>query len=191
MACVAQEDPLRGPSVKGAEMRVVRSVDEVMEAVGAGERARRYGATAMNTRSSRSHTVFRLSLESRTVLSVEAERSSGRRRGGGAALRRRWSTTRSVKVATLNLIDLAGSERASRTKATGTRLREAGHINQSLMSLGTVISQLSKNSQAKHIPYRDSKLTRLLSASLGGNALTALVCCISPTSVRWGLHGRR
>lgn len=107
---------------------------------------------------------------------------------------------RSVRVSCLNLVDLAGSERVSKTRPTGTLLKESGRINASLLTLGTVISKLGQGSE--HIPYRDSKLTRLLSASLGtsingtfslalkfstfyflpsgGNAKTAIICTISP-----------
>ena len=82
---------------------------------------------------------------------------------------------------TLNLIDLAGSERVSKTGATGQRLKEGNAINKSLLTLGTVIYKLSEGGKG-HIPFRDSKLTRLLSSSLGGNAKTAVVVTISPAS---------
>lgn len=81
----------------------------------------------------------------------------------------------------LNIVDLAGSERVSKTGASGKRLKEGGSINQSLLALSNVIKSLIKRS--KHIPYRNSKLTRLLTSSLGGNARTAMVACISPA--RW------
>merc|ERR1711884_638203 len=79
----------------------------------------------------------------------------------------------------LNLVDLAGSERQSKTQATGDRLREANKINLSLSALGNVISALV-DGKSKHIPYRDSKLTRLLQDSLGGNTKTMMVACLSP-----------
>ncbi|KAL0351801.1 UNVERIFIED_CONTAM: Kinesin-like protein KIN-7F [Sesamum calycinum] len=85
----------------------------------------------------------------------------------------------SVLTATVNFVDLAGSERASQTLSAGTRLKEGCHINRSLLTLGTVIRKLSKGRNG-HIPYRDSKLTRILQNSLGGNARTAIICTMSP-----------
>ena len=94
-----------------------------------------------------------------------------------------------VALAVLNLVDLAGSERQGKTGASGSRLKEGNMINKSLLALGTVISTLAANSAAsskgkttKHIPYRDSKLTRLLQGSLGGNARTCMLAAISPAS---------
>lgn len=89
-----------------------------------------------------------------------------------------------VQISVLNLVDLAGSEKASQTGATGLRLKEGNNINKSLLFLGQVINQLAEPSSAdKFISYRDSKLTRILQASLGGNALTAIICTINPTAV--------
>ncbi|KAI7749607.1 hypothetical protein M8C21_030120 [Ambrosia artemisiifolia] len=85
-------------------------------------------------------------------------------------------------VSSLNFVDLAGSERASQTNADGARLREGCHINLSLMTLTTVIRKLSVGKRSGHIPYRDSKLTRILQHSLGGNARTAIICTLSPAS---------
>ncbi|KAM1813189.1 hypothetical protein ACFX11_027026 [Malus domestica] len=91
-------------------------------------------------------------------------------------------SSRSVKAfgESLNLVDLAGSERASQTNADGARLKEGSHINRSLLTLTTVIRKLSGGKRSGYIPYRDSKLTRLLQSSLGGNARTAIICTISP-----------
>jgi centromeric protein E len=88
---------------------------------------------------------------------------------------------RTVANSRLNLVDLAGSERVSKTGASGSQLKEGAHINKSLLTLSTVISKLSEG-KGGHIPYRDSKLTRLLSTSLGGNARTAIMAAISPAS---------
>jgi hypothetical protein len=85
-------------------------------------------------------------------------------------------------VAALQLVDLAGSERAAYTKAQGARLKEGGHINKSLLTLATVISRLSKG-QVGHIPYRDSKLTRMLQPALGGNSRTSIICCVTPAAM--------
>lgn len=85
-------------------------------------------------------------------------------------------------VSMLNLVDLAGSERAEATGATGNRLKEGSHINKSLLSLSLVINKLSEG-QEQHINYRDSKLTRILQLSLGGNAMTAIICTVTPAVV--------
>lgn len=88
-----------------------------------------------------------------------------------------------VTVSTLNLVDLAGSERADQTKATGDRLKEGSHINKSLLTLSMVIQKLSDNSNSSHINYRDSKLTRILQTSLGGNAVTTIICTVTPAAL--------
>lgn len=126
-----------------------------------GEYMRHVGRTEMNDHSSRSHTIFRIVIESRL--------RSGEDQG--------------VRVATLNLVDLAGSERASHTKATGERLAEGSHINKSLLTLGIVINRLCNPVPGQHIPYRDSKLTHILQNALGGNARTAVICTVTPASV--------
>jgi kinesin family protein 3/17 len=113
----------------------------------------------MNEVSSRSHAVFII-----TVESIEAE-----------------SVDKNVKVGKLNLVDLAGSERVRVTGATGVRLEESKKINQSLSALGNVISALTERSLKSHIPYRDSKITRLLEDSLGGNCKTTFMAMISPS----------
>uniref|UniRef100_A0A6N2LC49 Kinesin-like protein n=1 Tax=Salix viminalis TaxID=40686 RepID=A0A6N2LC49_SALVM len=123
------------------------------------EAQRQVGETALNDTSSRSHQIIRLSIES--------------------TLRENSDCVRSF-VASLNFVDLAGSERASQTHADGARLREGCHINLSLMTLTTVIRKLSVGKRSGHIPYRDSKLTRILQHSLGGNARTAIICTLSP-----------
>lgn len=83
----------------------------------------------------------------------------------------------------MNLVDLAGSERVNQTGATGSRFTEGSHINKSLLALGCVIQQLSENEQHAFVNYRNSKLTRILQASLGGNAMTAIICTISPAAL--------
>ncbi|RDX81147.1 Kinesin-like protein KIN-7O, partial [Mucuna pruriens] len=126
---------------------------------------RHIGETNMNLYSSRSHTIFRMIIESR-------DRSEDEESGNSCD---------AVRVSVLNLVDLAGSERAAKTGAEGVRLKEGSHINKSLMTLGTVIKKLSEGaeSQGGHVPYRDSKLTRILQPSLGGNAKTAIICNIT------------
>lgn len=87
-----------------------------------------------------------------------------------------------VRVSHCTLVDLAGSERQSRAHSEGSRLKEGGYINKSLMTLGTVINKLTEGAErsGSHIPYRDSKLTRILQPSLGGNAKTSIICNVSP-----------
>ncbi|KFB41341.1 AGAP003323-PA-like protein [Anopheles sinensis] len=139
-------------------------IKEVPELLEQGAKNRMVGATLMNIESSRSHSIFTISLEQMST-SVT---------GDGAAIKR----------GKLNLVDLAGSERQSKTGATGERLKEATKINLSLSALGNVISALV-DGKTKHIPYRDSKLTRLLQDSLGGNTKTLMIACISPASYNY------
>ena len=148
---------------------VVTSVDEVMGIIEAGEQARAVGVTNMNDRSSRSHTIFTLKIESREMEDTPENDTLAIQNNGVA-----------VRASTLSLVDLAGSERASFTKAQGMRLVEGGHINKSLLTLGTVINKLSSGVTQMHIPYRDSKLTRLLQPALGGNARTCIICAVTP-----------
>ncbi|KAI3632496.1 hypothetical protein MIR68_009602 [Amoeboaphelidium protococcarum] len=154
---------------------IVTSVEEVIQLMQIGERNRHVGVTNMNERSSRSHTLFQMVIESRDT-SAGSDVSGG----GGGNDNGSQQVVSAVKVSQLNLVDLAGSERCSYTGAEGARLREGGHINRSLLTLGTVISKLSENSS--HVPYRDSKLTRILQNSLGGNAKTAIICTASPAN---------
>lgn len=143
-----------------AQEVVVTSLDDAMEMLRKGQTVRSTAETAMNRNSSRSHTIFTLIIESR-----------------GDAL----GAEKSLRSSTLHLVDLAGSERAKSTKATGARLREGAHINKSLLTLGTIINKLSSGLESGHLPYRDSKLTRVLRQSLGGNARTAVLCAATPS----------
>ena len=127
-----------------------------------GWKNRSTGATLMNADSSRSHSIF--------TINVEMMQTSG--------------SDGHIRKGKLNLVDLAGSERQSKTQATGDRLREANKINLSLSALGNVISALV-DGHSSHIPYRDSKLTRLLQDSLGGNAKTIMVANIGPSKFNY------
>lgn len=162
------EDVINKRVFVDAKEVVVTSVEEVMYIIQTGETARAVGETNMNDRSSRSHTIFSLKIESREMSDMDEEAIQHQ----GLAIR----------TSTLSLVDLAGSERASFTKAQGLRLVEGGHINKSLLTLGTVINKLSsgESHSSLHIPYRDSKLTRLLQPALGGNARTAIICAVTP-----------
>ncbi|CAJ1077522.1 centromere-associated protein E isoform X5 [Xyrichtys novacula] len=132
-----------------------------------GEKNRHYGKTKMNQRSSRSHTMFRMILESRE----RSDPASGENADGA------------IIVSHLNLVDLAGSERASQTGAEGARLKEGCNINRSLFILGQVIKKVTDENQKGFTNYRDSKLTRILQNSLGGNAKTVIICTITPVAL--------
>ncbi|CAO4375116.1 unnamed protein product [Caenorhabditis nigoni] len=151
-----KEQPDRGVYVAGLSMHVCHDVPACKELMTRGFNNRHVGATLMNKDSSRSHSIFTVYVEGMTE-------------------------TGSIRMGKLNLVDLAGSERQSKTGATGDRLKEATKINLSLSALGNVISALV-DGKSKHIPYRDSKLTRLLQDSLGGNTKTIMIACVSPSS---------
>ena len=134
--------------------------------------ARTVAATNMNATSSRAHTIFQIIL-TQTKVDTAAGKATD-------------------KVAIINLIDLAGSERQSGTGATGDRLKEGSAINLSLSSLGNCISALATNSSGDkkvRVPYRDSVLTMLLQNSLGGNAKTIMIAAISPADVNHDVRG--
>ncbi|XP_035760474.1 LOW QUALITY PROTEIN: kinesin-like protein KIF17 [Neolamprologus brichardi] len=153
-----KEHPERGVYVRDLSMHTVHSVGECERIIEKGWRNRAVGYTLMNKDSSRSHSIFTIHLE---ICSTD---SSGQDH---------------LRAGKLNLVDLAGSERQSKTGATGERLREATKINLSLSALGNVISALV-DGRSRYIPYRDSKLTRLLQDSLGGNTRTLMIACLSP-----------
>ncbi|KAM8969591.1 centromere-associated protein E isoform 3-T3 [Sarcophilus harrisii] len=158
-----REDFNRNVYVADLTEEVVSTPELALQWIKKGERNRHYGKTKMNQRSSRSHTIFRMILESR-------EKGDPSNCDGA------------VMVSHLNLVDLAGSERASQTGAEGVRLKEGCNINRSLFILGQVIKKLSDGQAGGFINYRDSKLTRILQNSLGGNAKTLIICTITPVS---------
>jgi hypothetical protein len=143
--------------IKGIVTKEIRSVDEAMHLFQLGNAARRVGVTRMNVASSRSHLVFAILVENKDL------------------------KTHKVSLGKLSLVDLAGSERVGKTGATKDRLKEAKSINKSLSALGDVISALSKGAQ--FVPYRNNKLTMLLSDGLGGNAKTLMFVNLSPADV--------
>ncbi|XP_022149413.1 kinesin-like protein KIN-7K, chloroplastic [Momordica charantia] len=150
----------QGTFVEGIKEEVVLSPAHVLSLIAAGEEHRHVGSTNFNLLSSRSHTIFKLTIES----SPCGENSEGE----------------AVNLSQLNLIDLAGSE-SSKAETTGIRRKEGSYINKSLLTLGTVISKLT-DGRANHIPYRDSKLTRLLQSSLSGHGRVSLICTVTPAS---------
>ncbi|XP_031727605.1 kinesin-like protein KIF17 isoform X2 [Anarrhichthys ocellatus] len=153
-----KEHPEHGVYARDLSVHTVHSVGECERIIEQGGRSRAVGYTLMNKDSSRSHSIFTIRLE---ICNTDADGQDRLRAGK------------------LNLVDLAGSERQSKTGATGERLREATKINLSLSALGNVISALV-DGRSKYIPYRDSKLTRLLQDSLGGNTRTLMIACLSP-----------
>ncbi|KAJ4972845.1 hypothetical protein NE237_006019 [Protea cynaroides] len=153
------DDPEKGTVVEKLVEETANNDRHLRHLISICEAQRQVGETALNDTSSRSHQIIRLTIES--------------------TLRENSGCVRSF-VASLNFVDLAGSERASQSNADGVRLREGCHINLSLMTLTTVIRKLSVGKRSGHIPYRDSKLTRILQHSLGGNARTAIICTLSP-----------
>ncbi|XP_071930694.1 kinesin-like protein KIN-7D, mitochondrial isoform X1 [Coffea arabica] len=148
----------QGTYVEGIKEEVVLSPGHALSFIAAGEEHRHVGSNNFNLFSSRSHTIFTLMIES----SAHGDDYDG------------------VIFSQLNLIDLAGSE-SSKTETTGIRRKEGSYINKSLLTLGTVIGKLSEG-KASHVPYRDSKLTRLLQSSLSGHGHVSLICTVTPAS---------
>lgn len=169
-----REDSKRGVYATPLKEEIVQSPTQLLRVIARGDHSRRTGSTQFNTRSSRSHAVVQIVVESRErapVASSPQDKRSALVPGG-------------VRVSTLSLIDLAGSERAADDKERRT---EGAHINKSLLTLGTIISRLSENKdkngnptdrEGRHLPYRDSKLTRLLQPALSGNSLVSILCTI-------------
>ncbi|XP_061752221.1 kinesin-like protein KIF3B [Nerophis ophidion] len=154
-----KESPDCGVYVKDLSTVVTKNAAEIQHVMNLGDQSRSVGFTYMNERSSRSHAIF--------VVTVECSQEGP----DGAD---------HIRVGKLNMVDLAGSERQSKTGAKGERLKEATKINLSLSALGNVISALA-DGKGGHVPYRDSKLTRLLQDSLGGNAKTVMIATVGPS----------
>jgi centromeric protein E len=169
-----REDAKRGVYASPLKEEIVQSPTQLLRVIARGDQARRTASTQFNARSSRSHAVVQIVVESR-------ERIPG---GPGSDTKRQGLLPGGVRVSTLSLIDLAGSEKAAESKERRT---EGSHINKSLLTLGTVIAKLSEHKDkdgkpadkdGKHLPYRDSKLTRLLQGALSGNSLVSILCTI-------------
>ncbi|KAJ1188471.1 hypothetical protein NDU88_005232 [Pleurodeles waltl] len=150
------EDKNRVPYVKGCTERFVSSPEEVMDVIDEGKANRHVAVTNMNEHSSRSHSIFLINIKQENV------------------------ETEKKLCGKLYLVDLAGSEKVSKTGAEGAVLDEAKNINKSLSALGNVISALAEGTKT-HVPYRDSKMTRILQDSLGGNCRTTIIICCSPS----------
>uniref|UniRef100_A0A671UVV2 Kinesin family member 7 n=1 Tax=Sparus aurata TaxID=8175 RepID=A0A671UVV2_SPAAU len=147
----------------------VEGLDEVLSLLESGNTARHTGATQMNPNSSRSHTIFTVYMD--------------QRRGSSRLYGTATSSGPQMLSSKFHFVDLAGSERILRTGNTGERLKESIQINSGLLALGNVIGALGDpKRKGSHIPYRDSKITRILKDSLGGNSKTLMIACISPSS---------
>ncbi len=161
------DDKKYGVIVAGAKKVIIDNFETGIEIKNFGEENRKYRETLFNEYSSRSHCIFQIFIES---FEIKEENDI---------------TTN--KYSCLNLIDLAGSERINEYESKNVTTGETGYINKSLFVLAHVINKLAENNQGKkiHIPYRDSKLTRLLSQALGGNSLTTIICTVSPAALNY------
>ncbi|CAM9483359.1 unnamed protein product [Ectocarpus sp. 4 AP-2014] len=157
-----REDPIKGPTVSGLAEVEARTPEEIMDLLHQGNQSRTQQATRANAASSRSHAVLQVVVESR-------DKAPG--------------TVATMHIGKLSLVDLAGSERAAATQNRGVRLVEGANINRSLLALGNCINALGeRGNKGQFVPYRDSKLTRLLKDSLGGNCRTVMIANISGAS---------
>ncbi|XP_067160117.1 chromosome-associated kinesin KIF4A isoform X5 [Apteryx mantelli] len=153
-----REDPKEGIKIIGLTERNVACAQDTVFCLEQGNNSRTVASTAMNSQSSRSHAIFTISVD-----------------------QKKKNDKNSSFHSKLHLVDLAGSERQKKTKAEGDRLKEGININRGLLCLGNVISALGdENKKGGFVPYRDSKLTRLLQDSLGGNSHTLMIACVSP-----------
>ncbi|PHH93225.1 hypothetical protein CDD83_10163 [Cordyceps sp. RAO-2017] len=159
-----REDSNQAVTVFGLTSHHPRDVQEVMDMIVQGNEYRTVSPTEANATSSRSHAVLQINV-------AQKDRNA--------------DVSEPHTMATLSIIDLAGSERASVTKNRGERLTEGANINKSLLALGSCINALCDRRQKAHVPYRNSKLTRLLKFSLGGNCKTVMIVCVSPSSAHF------
>ncbi|XP_044019738.1 chromosome-associated kinesin KIF4 [Aphidius gifuensis] len=151
------KDETKGIKVVGLSEIEVKNVDDTFKCLSQGSAGRATGATNMNNQSSRSHAIFTITVYQQKIDDNDTAMTSK-----------------------FQLVDLAGSERSKKTGATGERFKEGVNINKGLLALGNVISALGDNNSSAFIGYRDSKLTRLLQDSLGGNSMTLMIACVSP-----------
>jgi len=184
-----QEDRRGNVQIPNLTERMAANIDELMEVIQIAEENRTVASTAMNEQSSRSHTIFRITYVKKEAAKASAsfdeltmgEESEDKENDSICCSKASQRSSQKVitTVSTLNLVDLAGSESVRVTGAKGERQKEGGVINQSLLTLSTILRKLGKTDQG-HINYRDSKLTRILKPSLSGNARMGCICCISP-----------
>ncbi|XP_066225048.1 kinesin-like protein KIF21A isoform X7 [Saccopteryx leptura] len=173
------EDSTGGIYTVGVTTRTVNTESEMMQCLKLGALSRTTASTQMNVQSSRSHAIFTIHLcQTRMCPQTDAENSTDNKVISESSEMNEFETL----TAKFHFVDLAGSERLKRTGATGERAKEGISINCGLLALGNVISALGdKSKRATHVPYRDSKLTRLLQDSLGGNSQTIMIACVSPS----------
>ena len=163
------DDNKYGVVVAGAKRVKINNFNDGIGIKDFGEENRKYRETLINEYSSRSHSIFQIFIESNEIKKEDNDNLD-------------YSKN---KYSCLNLIDLAGSERINEYENKNEQTGETGYINKSLFVLANVINKLAENKKNNHIPYRDSKLTRLLSQALGGNSLTTIICTVSPASVNY------
>lgn len=169
--------------VVGANEEGVSSYEEMLACLDRGTVCRSVGSTSMNAVSSRSHAIFTVTLEQSVPGGQENAHDNNDRVATGAEAAPGGAD---AIVSKFHFVDLAGSERAKRTGAAGDRLKEGININYGLLVLGNVISALGDEARkGSHVPYRDSKLTRLLQDSIGGNSRTLMIACISPADTNF------
>ncbi|XP_053517563.1 kinesin-like protein KIF21A isoform X10 [Artibeus jamaicensis] len=173
------EDSTGGIYTVGVTTRTVNTESEMMQCLKLGALSRTTASTQMNVQSSRSHAIFTIHLcQTRMCPQLDAENATDNKVISESSQMNEFETL----TAKFHFVDLAGSERLKRTGATGERAKEGISINCGLLALGNVISALGDRSKrATHVPYRDSKLTRLLQDSLGGNSQTIMIACVSPS----------
>ncbi|XP_046522494.1 kinesin-like protein KIF21A isoform X10 [Equus quagga] len=173
------EDSTGGIYTVGVTTRTVNTESEMMQCLKLGALSRTTASTQMNVQSSRSHAIFTIHVcQTRMCPQIDAENVTDNKVISESSQMNEFETL----TAKFHFVDLAGSERLKRTGATGERAKEGISINCGLLALGNVISALGdKSKRATHVPYRDSKLTRLLQDSLGGNSQTIMIACVSPS----------
>uniref|UniRef100_A0A803TGD9 Kinesin family member 21A n=1 Tax=Anolis carolinensis TaxID=28377 RepID=A0A803TGD9_ANOCA len=173
------EDSAGGIYTVGVTTRTVNAESEMMQCLKLGALSRTTASTQMNVQSSRSHAIFTVHLcQTRICSPIDADNMTDNRIISESSELNEFETL----TAKFHFVDLAGSERLKRTGATGERAKEGISINCGLLALGNVISALGdKSKKVTHVPYRDSKLTRLLQDSLGGNSQTVMIACVSPS----------
>uniref|UniRef100_A0A8C3K3G4 Kinesin-like protein KIF21A n=1 Tax=Calidris pygmaea TaxID=425635 RepID=A0A8C3K3G4_9CHAR len=173
------EDSAGGIYTVGVTTRTVNGESEMMQCLKLGALSRTTASTQMNVQSSRSHAIFTIHLcQTRVCPAFNTDNATDNRIISESSEMNEFETL----TAKFHFVDLAGSERLKRTGATGERAKEGISINCGLLALGNVISALGdKSKKATHVPYRDSKLTRLLQDSLGGNSQTLMIACVSPS----------
>ena len=178
-----------GVCLAGATEKEVPSKEEMAAILEQGTLLRATATTGMNKRSSRSHAIFTITVEQRRQLPAVQARQTGESDEDNDDNEATSQASGEEEIvddylcAKMHLVDLAGSERVKRTKAEGQRLQEGININKGLLALGNVICALSESKP--HVPYRDSKLTRMLQDSLGGNSRTCMIACVSPADINY------